>query len=86
MDIFKNFIIGAVAILVALVFFAAVTLLWPIVLGLGSIVFVLAIGVLMLVAVFYAIVLIGYLVRALISGEGRKNTDSPDDLKNGSDI
>jgi len=63
MEIVKNFFVGIVVALVACLILAASFLLWPILVGIGSILFFVVAVFLALVAGFYIVVLIGYVVR-----------------------
>ena len=63
MEIVKNFFVGIVVALVACLILAASFLLWPILVGIGSILFFVFAVFLALVAGFYIVVLIGYVVR-----------------------
>ena len=63
MEIVKNFLVGVGITLIALIVLAASFLLWPILVGIGSILFFMAAIFLAVVAAFYIVVLIGYVVR-----------------------
>jgi len=63
METVKNFFVGIVVALVACLILAASFLLWPILVGIGSILFFVVAVFLALVAGFYIVVLIGYVVR-----------------------
>lgn len=59
----KNFFVGIVVALGACLVLAASFLLWPILVGIGSILFFVVAVFLALAAGFYIVVLIGYVVR-----------------------
>ncbi|MDD3088792.1 MAG: hypothetical protein PHT95_02475 [Candidatus Omnitrophica bacterium] len=63
METLKNFITGVLAIVLSLIVLAVVSLAWPLIIGLGSIILSLAAGIFFLLLVFYFIVLVGYVVR-----------------------
>ena len=63
MEIIKNFFVGIAITIVALVILAACFLLWPLLVGIGSVLFFMAAIFLAIVAAFYIVVLIGYVVR-----------------------
>lgn len=63
METLKNFFIGIVVIFLSFIVFLLVALGWPLIIGLGSIIFSILAGIVFLVLVFYFIVLVGYLVR-----------------------
>ena len=63
MEVVKNFFVGIIVTLAALVVLGACFLLWPIFVGIGSFLFFVAAIVLTVIAGFYIVVLIGYVVR-----------------------
>ncbi|HNX90419.1 MAG TPA: hypothetical protein PKY78_08815 [Candidatus Omnitrophota bacterium] len=67
METVKNFVIGLVAVIVSLCIFFVVALVWPLILGISSIILALVAGVFFIVLIFFIIVLIGKTIRALFS-------------------
>lgn len=67
METLKNFITGLAIAVVAFIILALGFLLWPLVVGLGSLVLFIAIVVVGVVLAFYIIVLIGYIARKGLS-------------------
>lgn len=63
MEIIKNFVIGVFVLVFSLLVVGAVILFWPILAGITSFIFSLFVGVLFLIVIFYAIALVGFLVR-----------------------
>jgi len=63
METLKNFVVGLLVALAASVILLLCFLLWPFILGMGSVLFFIAVVVLALIAGFYIVVLIGYVVR-----------------------
>jgi len=63
METLKNFVVGFFVALAAFVVLGLSFLLWPVFLGIGSILLFIAVIVLAVVLGFYIIILIGYVVR-----------------------
>jgi len=63
METLKNFVVGLFIALAAFVVLALSFLLWPILVGIGSIILFIAVIVLAFILGFCIIVLIGYVVR-----------------------
>ena len=66
MNTLKNFIIGLVVLILALIIFVIISFTWPFLLGITSLLLALLAGVLFIVLIFYIIVLIGHIARRLI--------------------
>jgi len=67
METIKNFLIGLLMVVLSFFIFIVALLTWPLIVGIGSALLSLLALVLFVVLVFYIIVLIGYLVRQVIS-------------------
>jgi len=63
METVKNFAVGLFVTLIALVTLSLLFILWPFILGIGSVVVFIGAIILVIVFIFYVIVLIGYVVR-----------------------
>ena len=63
---FKNFLTGLLVIILSLAIFVIISLTWPVIIGLGSLMLSFAAAVIFIVLVFYFIALIGYFVRLLL--------------------
>lgn len=63
METLKNFFVGIAFIFLALIVLLIAALAWPLIIGLGSMIFSLLAGIVFIVLLFYFVVLIGYLVR-----------------------
>ncbi len=63
METLKNFVVGFFVALGAFVVLGLSFLLWPIIVGVGSILLFIAVIVLAVVLGFYIIILIGYVIR-----------------------
>jgi len=63
METIKNFFVGIFVALSVFVILVLSVILWPVVLGIGSLVVFIAVIVLIIVLLFYVIVLIGYVIR-----------------------
>lgn len=70
METLKNFFIGLMVILLSIIIFVVISLTWPIVIGLGSIMLSFLAAVVFIILLFYFIVLIGFFVRALLRKQG----------------
>ena len=70
METLKNFLVGILVVVSSLVIFVIITLTWPIVIGLGSIILSFLAAVVFIILVFYFISLIGYFVRVLLGKKG----------------
>ncbi len=66
METLKNFLTGLLVCIVSLILFGLIFITWPVLLGLGSLLLSIAAGIVFIMLVFYAIVLIGYLVRSIL--------------------
>jgi len=66
METLKNFLIGLLVCIVSLILFGLIFITWPILLGLGSLLLSIAAGIVFIILIFYAVVLIGYLVRSIL--------------------
>ena len=64
----KNFLVGIFIVFGILVVIALGIILWPLVLGVGSILIFIAIALVTVIAGFYIIVLIGYMARKGLCG------------------
>ena len=71
METFKNFLVGLFVAVLALVLVVLGTILWPLVIGLGSFMLFIAVSVLAVILVFYIIVLIGHIVRKGLKTKSR---------------
>lgn len=71
METFKNFLVGLFVAILALVLVVLGTILWPVVIGLGSFILFIAVSVLAVILVFYVIVLIGHIVRKGLKTKNR---------------
>ena len=69
METLKNFLTGIIITVIAFVILALGFFLWPLMIGLGSLVLFIAIIVVGVILGFYIIVLIGYIVRKGLSPE-----------------
>jgi len=67
METIKNFLAGLLVVIFALIVSVFGFLLWPLMLGIGSIILFFAVIVLTIVAGFYIIVLVGHVVRKGLS-------------------
>ena len=72
METLKNFLTGLIITVIALTVIGLGILLWPLIVGIGSLVLFVAIVVVGVILVFYIIVLIGYVVRKGLSSEKKK--------------
>ena len=63
METFKNFIVGFFVAVLALIIMAFVIFLWPVMVGLGSLVLSITVAIAAVILLFYLIVFIGYVVR-----------------------
>ena len=63
METLKNFAIGLLITVLIFVVLGLGILLWPLLLGIGSLIFFLAVITIAIILVFYVIVFIGYVVR-----------------------
>jgi len=68
METIKNFIAGLLVVIFALIVSVFGFLLWPLMLGIGSLILFFAVIVLAIVVGVYIIVLIGHVVRKGLSG------------------
>lgn len=68
METIKNFIAGLLVVIFALIVSVFGFLLWPLMLGIGSLILFFAVIVLAIVVGGYIIVLIGHVVRKGLSG------------------
>lgn len=68
METLKNFIVGLMVAIAALIFLTLGFILWPFVLGIGSLLLFLFVVLLSFFLVFYVVVLLGYVVRKGFKG------------------
>lgn len=66
METFKNFVIGLFVIVLSLIIFILVSLTWPLIIGIGSILLSVIAGILFVILIFYVIVLVGHLTRMFL--------------------
>ena len=72
METIKNFAVGLLVSMGVFVLAALGVILWPVLIGLGSVFAFIALIILGIIVVFYIIVLIGYVVRRGFGNDGRK--------------
>ena len=73
METIKNFFTGLLAVIFAMIIIALGFVLWPIMIGIGSIMLFIAVIVLAFALGFYIIVLIGYVVRNSFKASAKKD-------------
>ena len=66
METIKNFLIGVVIIFMSFVILGFVTIAWPVLLGIGSIILSITAVILFVILIFYIVVLIGHITRQLL--------------------
>ena len=77
MEILKNFIVGLFITMLAVIVLVLGFFLWPVLVGLGSLILSILIALVAVILAFYVIVFIGYVVRQGLKGAGEnKNTSS----------
>jgi hypothetical protein len=67
METLKNFLLGMFVVLLSLVILVVVYFTWPFLIGITSLMLSVIAGILFFVLIFYIIVLIGHVVRQLIT-------------------
>ena len=67
MDTLKNFFTGLFVVVMSLIILGLVFFTWPILIGFGSVILSVLVGILFVILLFYIIVLIGHLTRQVIS-------------------
>ncbi len=66
METIKNFFIGLIVIIAALIIGGILMLAWPLILGIGSALLSIAAVILLIVLIFYVISLVGHLTRQIL--------------------
>ncbi len=66
METVKNFLIGLVVVVMALIIIGLFTLTWPVLLGITSLILSILAAILFVVLVFYIIVLVGHITCRII--------------------
>ncbi len=66
METLKNFFTGIFVIILSLIILGIILVFWPLFIGISSILLSILAGILFIVLIFYIIVLVGYLTRALL--------------------
>lgn len=66
METVKNFLIGLVVVVMALIIIGLFTLTWPVLLGITSLILSILAVILFVVLVFYIIVLVGHITCRII--------------------
>ena len=72
METIKNFLVGLLVALVAIIILAVGIMLWPFLLGIGSLLVFMLVVALSIVLAFYVVVIIGQIVRKGVSSGGKK--------------
>ncbi|MFC1548493.1 hypothetical protein ACFL5E_00885 [Candidatus Omnitrophota bacterium] len=67
METLKNFFTGLFVVVMSLIILGLVFFTWPILIGFGSVILSVLVGILFVILLFYIIVLIGHLARQVIS-------------------
>jgi len=70
METFKNFLVGLLVVIIALIMLTIGFLTWPFLLGFGSVILFIVASVVIILIGFYLVALIGFVVR-----KGLKNKE-----------
>ncbi len=75
MNTFKNFMIGLVAIVLAIPLILLAFISWPFIVGLSSFLLLAAAVILFLLFAFYGVVFIGFLIRNIFKDKEKPSPD-----------
>ena len=72
MDTIKNFLTGVLVVVFSFILLGVVLLIWPLLIGLSSIILTILAAIAFILLIFYITVLIGYLVRSFVFRKSEK--------------